>query len=46
MEEAKETLKNLQGEIDEKPKMKNTERKKIENRMSALRSRMRKKEQS
>ena len=46
MEEAKATLRNLQAEIDEKPKLKSAERKKIENRMSALRSRMRKKEQS
>ena len=35
----------LQGQIKENPKIKSQDKKKIENRMSALRSRMRKKEQ-
>ena len=46
MDKAKKDLLDMQAKIDSSPRMKNTERKRIENRMSALRSRMRKKEQA
>ena len=46
MLKAKQDLAEMQAEIDTKPKLKANDRKKIENRMSALRSRMRKKEQA
>ena len=46
MDKAKKDLVDMQAKIDSNPRIKSAERKRIENRMSALRSRMRKKEQS
>ena len=46
MKKAKKDLADMQAEIDSNPRIKIAERKRIENRMSALRSRMRKKEQA
>ena len=45
MIKAKQDLAKMQAKIDAKPKMKREERRKIENNMSALRTRMRKREQ-
>merc|ERR1712218_721355 len=45
MIKAKADLAKMQAKIDAKPKMKRDERRKIENNMSALRTRMRKREQ-
>ena len=45
MIKAKADLAKMQAKIDAKPKMKREERRKIENNMSALRTRMRKREQ-
>ena len=46
MIKAKADLAKMQAKIDAKPKMKRDERRKIENNMSALRTRMRKREQN
>ena len=46
MDKAKKDLVDMQHKIDSNSKIKMPERKRIENRMSALRSRMRKKEQA